>query len=54
MMEATLATDLPYLLLYSSSITEVYRSDRVRFEVDLGLGGIQGLLGGIGEVRPVS
>lgn len=51
-MEQTLATDLPYLLLYSSQLTEVYRSDRVSFGVDENLGGIQGRLGGIGDVQP--
>ena len=53
-MEKTLATDLPYLLLYSASITEAYRADRVGYDGTLGLGGLQGQLGGIGEVRPAS
>ena len=53
-MENTLSTDLPYLLLYTSEITEVYRSDRVAFEIAAALGGIQGRLGGIGDVKPVS
>jgi len=53
-MEETLATDLPYLLLYSSALTEVYRADQVVFDVALGLGGLQAQLGGIGNVRPVS
>lgn len=51
-MEQTLATDLPYLLLYNSQLTEVYRSDRVSFGVNESLGGIQGRLGGIGDVQP--
>jgi ABC-type transport system substrate-binding protein len=53
-MERTLATDLPYLLLYTSEITEAYRSDRVVYGVSASLGGIQGRLGGIGDVSPVS
>jgi peptide/nickel transport system substrate-binding protein len=53
-MENTLSVDLPYLLLYTSEITEVYRSDRVAFDGVSGLGGIQGQLGGIGDVRPAS
>lgn len=52
-MEATLAEDLPYLVLYTSHITEVYRSDRVAYGVTGVLGGIQGRLGGIGDVAPV-
>ena len=51
-MEATLFADLPYLPLYSSQITEIYRSDRVWFDLDPGLGGLQARLGGIGDVRP--
>jgi ABC-type transport system substrate-binding protein len=51
-MEKTLATDLPYLVLYTSELTEVYRSDRVSFDLDEGLGGLQGRLGGITDVRP--
>ena len=53
-MESTLSADLPYLLLYTSEITEAYRSDRVAFDIAAGLGGIQGRLGGIADVRPVS
>lgn len=53
-MEATLATELPYLLLYSSEITEVYRNDRVSFGVSTSLGGLQGRLGGITDVQPAS
>ncbi len=53
-MEETLATDLPYLLLYSSALTEVYRADQVVFVGALGLGGLQAQLGGIGDVRPAS
>jgi ABC-type transport system substrate-binding protein len=51
-MEQTLAMDLPYLLLYTSQLTEVYRSDRVTFDIEQSLGGLQGRLGGIGDVRP--
>ena len=51
-MEMTLAADLPYLLLYSSSITEAYRADHVGYEVGLGLGGLQAQLGGINTVKP--
>ena len=53
-MESTLSADLPYLLLYTSEITEAYRSDRIAFDIAAGLGGIQGRLGGIADVRPVS
>jgi len=53
-MEKTLATDLPYLLLYSSALTEAYRADQVVFDGALGLGGLQAQLGGIGDVRPAS
>jgi peptide/nickel transport system substrate-binding protein len=53
-MESTLSADLPYLLLYTSEITEAYRSDRVVFDTAAGLGGIQGRLGGIADVRPAS
>jgi hypothetical protein len=51
-METILSEDLPYLLLYTSSITEAFRSDRVRFDIESALGGLQGRLGGIGDVRP--
>lgn len=50
-MEATLAEDLPYLLLYTGEITEVYRTDRVAFGPEAGLGGLQARLGAIGDVR---
>lgn len=53
-MEQTLATDLPYLPLYTSNITEAYRSDRVTFVSTGSLGGIQARLGGIREVRPTA
>jgi ABC-type transport system substrate-binding protein len=53
-MEKTLAADLPYLLLYSASILEVYRTDQVGYDGDLGLGGLQAQLGGIVDVRPAS
>lgn len=52
-MEQTLARDLPYLLLYTSEVTEIYRSDRVRFDVEESLGGLQGRLGGIGDVSRI-
>ncbi len=52
-METTLAEDLPYLLLYTSQITEVYRTDRVAFGLEAGLGGLQGRLGAIGDVTQV-
>jgi len=51
-MERALATELPYLLLYTSQLTEVYRADRVTFDLEESLGGLQGRLGGIGDVRP--
>lgn len=51
-MERILARDLPYLPLYTNTITEAYRSDRVAFpDVDV-LGGIQARLGGIRHVSP--
>ncbi len=53
-MEGILARDLPYLVLYSMDITEAYRADRVEFAITGYLGGLQGRLGGIGDVRPVS
>ena len=53
-MEMRIAIDLPYLLLYRPEIIEVYRSDRVTFATTPGLGGLQGLLGGITQVMPVS
>lgn len=51
-MEKTLAVDLPYLVLYTSELTEVYRSDRIAFDVEESLGGLQGRLGGILDVKP--
>jgi peptide/nickel transport system substrate-binding protein len=50
-MERVLATDLPYLPLYTSEITEAYRSDRIRFDVTHALGGLQARLGGIWDVE---
>ena len=50
-MEQTLAEDLPYLLLYTTEIAEAYRSDRVTFGIGESIGGIQGRLGGIGDVN---
>jgi hypothetical protein len=44
--------DLPYLLLYRDQITEAYRSDRVSFDLDQSLGGLQARLGGIRDVQP--
>ncbi|MFZ0012919.1 MAG: ABC transporter substrate-binding protein [Acidimicrobiia bacterium] len=52
-MEQTLSVDLPYLPLFTSQLTEVYRSDRVAFGVEESLGGLQGRLGGIGDVRQI-
>lgn len=51
-MEQTLAEDLPYLLLYTTDIAEAYRSDRIQFGMQGYIGGIQGRLGGIGDVSP--
>lgn len=51
-MEAILTADLPYLPLYSSEMVEVFRSDRVTFAGEAGLGGIQARLGGIRDVNP--
>jgi peptide/nickel transport system substrate-binding protein len=53
-MESILARDLPYLPLYTSQITEAYRSDLVQFDVVGTLGGLQGRLGGIWDVKPAS
>jgi ABC-type transport system substrate-binding protein len=53
-MERTLADDLPYLVLYHPEIAEAYRSDRVAFATHAVLGGIQGRLGGIGDLSPAS
>lgn len=52
-MEQILSEDLPYLLLHTTSITEVYRSDRVAFGIESALGGLQARLGGIGDITPV-
>lgn len=51
-MERTLAEDLPYLALYHPVIIEAHRSDRIRFSYDSTLGGVQGRLGGIGDLTP--
>jgi ABC-type transport system substrate-binding protein len=51
-MEKTLAEDLPYLVLYHPEIVEAYRSDRLDFENHALLGGLQGRLGGIGDLTP--
>ncbi len=51
-MEKVLAADLPYLVLYHPEIIEAYRSDRVEFGSHGVLGGIQGRLGGIGDLSP--
>lgn len=51
-MERVLAKDLPYLPLYTNTITEAYRSDRVAFPDGDILGGIQARLGGIRHVSP--
>jgi ABC-type transport system substrate-binding protein len=53
-MEQELARDLPYLVLYHPDLIEAYRSDRIRFEERAVLGGIQGRLGGLTDLSPVS
>lgn len=53
-MESILARDLPYLPLYTSQVAEAYRGDLVQFDVEGTLGGLQGRLGGIWDVRPAS
>jgi ABC-type transport system substrate-binding protein len=53
-MEQALARDLPYLVLYHPSLIEGYRADRVRFEEHEVLGGLQGRLGGLNDLTPVS
>ncbi len=51
-MEAILADDKPYLVLFDARIIEVYRSDRLRFPFQTSLGGIQGVLGGAERLIP--
>ena len=51
-MEKILAKDLPYLVLYHPEISEAYRSDRVGYDFDSVLGGIQGRLGGLDGLQP--
>ena len=51
-LERTLAEDIPYLLLYTTEITEAYRSDRITYTLSGTIGGIQGRLGGVGDVEP--
>ena len=53
-MEQAVAHDLPYLVLYHPNLIEGYRADRVRFEERGVLGGIQGRLGGLNDLTPVS
>jgi ABC-type transport system substrate-binding protein len=53
-MESILADDQPYLVLYHPEITEAYRSDRVSYGYVGVLGGIQGRLGGLGDLIPKS
>jgi len=53
-MERAVARDLPYLVLYHPSLIEAYRADRVRFAEHEVLGGIQGRLGGLSDLTPVS
>lgn len=51
-MEDLIATDLPYLPLYSSNIIEAYREDLVAIDVSGILGGIQASLGAFAQVTP--
>ncbi len=51
-MERILADDLPYLVLYHPEITEAYRRSEIGFEFGAVLGGIQGRLGGVGDLIP--
>jgi ABC-type transport system substrate-binding protein len=51
-MERILAQDLPYLVLYHPEIAEAYRSDRLDFGIQDVLGGIQGRLGGLADLKP--
>ncbi|MGH8916690.1 MAG: ABC transporter substrate-binding protein [Acidimicrobiia bacterium] len=51
-MEKTLAEDIPYLVLYHPDLFEAYRSDRLDFAHHGVLGGLQGRLGGIGDLTP--
>jgi ABC-type transport system substrate-binding protein len=53
-MEQAIARDLPYLVLYHPEIIEAYREDRARFDQHGVLGGIQGRLGGLDDLRPRS
>lgn len=51
-MEKTLASDLPYLVLYHPEVAEAYRSDRVGYRQGPWLGGLQARLGAVDEVMP--
>ena len=51
-MEQAIARDLPYLVLYHPEIVEAYRSDHVGYARHEVLGGIQGRLGGLDDLRP--
>ena len=53
-MERVVARDLPYLVLYHPNLIEAYRADRVRFAEHEVLGGIQGRLGGLGDLTLIS
>lgn len=52
-MEALINRDLPYLPLYTAQITEAYRADLVRLDIEGVLGGIHSSLGGIEFATPV-
>jgi len=52
-MEEILATQKPYVFLYTEPITELYRADRVAFPFQTRLGGIQADGGALALVEPL-
>lgn len=52
-MEEILATQKPYVFLYTEPIAELYRADRVAFPFDTRLGGIQADGGALALVEPL-
>jgi peptide/nickel transport system substrate-binding protein len=52
-LQAFLAEDLPYVVLFDTPIVEAYRSDRLRFPTTDVLGGLQGAAGFIHAVQMI-
>jgi ABC-type transport system substrate-binding protein len=52
-MEEILATQKPYVFLYTEAITELYRADRIAFPFQTRLGGIQADGGALALVEPL-